>query len=182
MTQDTPEIWAQATRQFQQTFGDSWMKLFQSFQGLDLGPGGAGTLPLPEHPVSIAPDKLQQLQQQYLHDLGQLMQHGAGAVVPSGDKRFAAKAWGDNPLAALSAAAYQLNARLLLQMADAVQADAKTRARIRFAVEQWVAASAPSNFLALNAEAQQKAIETHGESIAKGMHNLVHDQIGRAHV
>ncbi len=175
MTQDTPEIWAQATRQFQQTFGDSWMKLFQSFQGLDLGPGGAGTLPLPEHPVSIAPDKLQQLQQQYLHDLGQLMQHGAGAVVPSGDKRFAAKAWGDNPLAALSAAAYQLNARLLLQMADAVQADAKTRARIRFAVEQWVAASAPSNFLALNAEAQQKAIETKGESIAKGMHNLLHD-------
>ncbi|HCY16507.1 MAG: class I poly(R)-hydroxyalkanoic acid synthase [Curvibacter sp. GWA2_64_110] len=175
MTQDTPEFWAQAARQFQQAFGDSWMKMFQSFQGLDLGQGSAAAMPMPEHPVCIAPDKLQQLQQQYLHDLGQLLQHGASAAVPGGDKRFAAKAWGDNPLAALSAAAYQLNARLLLQMADAVQADAKTRSRIRFAVEQWVAASAPSNFLALNAEAQQKAIETHGESIAKGMHNLVHD-------
>lgn len=174
MTQDTPEFWAQAAKQFQQTFGDSWMKMFQSFQGLDLGQGGVAALPLPEHPVGIAPDKLQALQQQYLHDLAQLMQHGPGAAA-STDKRFAAKAWGDNPLAALSAAAYQLNARLLMQMADAVQADAKTRARIRFAVEQWVAASAPSNFLALNAEAQQKAIETKGESLAKGMHNLLHD-------
>ncbi len=174
MTQDTPEFWAQAAKQFQQTFGDSWMKMFQSFQGLDLGQGGVAALPLPEHPVGIAPDKLQALQQQYLNDLAQLMQHGPGAAA-STDKRFAAKAWGDNPLAALSAAAYQLNARLLMQMADAVQADAKTRARIRFAVEQWVAASAPSNFLALNAEAQQKAIETKGESLAKGMHNLLHD-------
>jgi len=175
VTQDTPEIWAQAARQFQQTFGDSWMKLFQSFQGLDLGQGGAAAMPMPEHPVCIAPDKLQALQQQYLQDLTQLLQHDARAAVPSGDKRFAAKAWGDNPFAALSAAAYQLNARLLMQMADAVQADAKTRARIRFGVEQWVAACAPSNFLALNAEAQQKAIETRGESIAKGMHNLLHD-------
>jgi polyhydroxyalkanoate synthase len=40
--------------------------------------------------------------------------------------------------------------------------------------EQWIAA-APSNFLALNAEAQKKAIDTKGESIAKGMQNLLHD-------
>jgi hypothetical protein len=38
-----------------------------------------------------------------------------------------------------------------------------------------MAAAAPSNFLALNAEAQKKAIETKGESIAKGMQNLLHD-------
>jgi polyhydroxyalkanoate synthase len=34
---------------------------------------------------------------------------------------------------------------------------------------------APSNFLAFNAEAQKKAIETQGESIAKGVQNLLHD-------
>ncbi len=51
----------------------------------------------------------------------------------------------------------------------------KTRARIRFAVEQWVAAMSPSNYLALNPEAQQKAIETKGESLAKGIQNLLHD-------
>jgi polyhydroxyalkanoate synthase len=66
-------------------------------------------------------------------------------------------------------------------MADAVEADAKTRARIRFAVEQLNAASAPSNFMALNAEAQQKAIDTKGESIAKGIQNLLND-IKQGHV
>ncbi len=39
----------------------------------------------------------------------------------------------------------------------------------------------PSNFLAFNAEAQKKAIETKGESIAKGMQNLLHD-IRQGHV
>jgi polyhydroxyalkanoate synthase len=78
-------------------------------------------------------------------------------------------------VAAFSAAAYLLNARTLMGLADAVEADAKTKARIRFAVEQWMAASSPSNFLALNAEAQKKAIETKGESIAKGVQNLLHD-------
>lgn len=180
MTQDSPEFWADAARQYQQAFADSWLKMFQSFQSMDLGREGPAALPLPEHPVCFAPEKLQALQQQYLQEWTQLMQQGAGAAM-AGDRRFAAKAWGDNPLAALSAASYLLNARLLMQLADAVQADAKTRARIRFAVDQWVAASAPSNFLAFNAEAQQKAIETHGESIAKGMQNLLHD-IQQGHV
>jgi polyhydroxyalkanoate synthase len=54
-------------------------------------------------------------------------------------------------------------------MAEAVEADAKTRTRVRFAVEQWIGASAPSNFFAFNAEAQKKALETQGESIARGI-------------
>jgi polyhydroxyalkanoate synthase subunit PhaC len=36
-------------------------------------------------------------------------------------------------------------------------------------VQQWIDASAPSNFLAFNAEAQKKALDTQGESIGKGM-------------
>jgi polyhydroxyalkanoate synthase len=68
-----------------------------------------------------------------------------------------------------------------MQLADAVQTDEKTRARIRFAVEQMTAASAPSNFMALNAEAQKKAIDSKGESIAKGIQNLLHD-IKQGHV
>ncbi|MEY5100292.1 MAG: hypothetical protein RJA36_3011, partial [Pseudomonadota bacterium] len=73
------------------------------------------------------------------------------------------------------AALYLLNARTLMSMAEAVDADAKTKARVAFAVQQWIDASAPSNFLALNAEAQQKAIETQGESIARGVQNLLKD-------
>lgn len=179
MAQDTPEFWAQAAQQFQQAFGDSWLKLFQSMQGQDIGHGQAAS-PVPEHPVSIPLDQLQALQQQYLQDMSQLLQHGASTPVSS-DRRFAGPAWNENPLAAMSASSYLLNARFLMNMAEAVQADAKTRARIRFAVEQWLAASAPSNYLAFNAEAQKKAIDSHGESIARGLQNMLHD-LGQGHV
>jgi polyhydroxyalkanoate synthase len=46
---------------------------------------------------------------------------------------------------------------------------------VRFAVQQWVDAMSPSNFLALNPEAQRKALETRGESIAQGIQHLVRD-------
>ncbi|MEY2893953.1 MAG: class poly(R)-hydroxyalkanoic acid synthase [Pseudomonadota bacterium] len=91
------------------------------------------------------------------------------------DRRFAGSEWQANPSSAYMAQMYLLNARTLLQMADQVQGDEKTRQRIRFAVEQWVNASAPSNFLALNPEAQRKALDTQGESITKGVQHLLHD-------
>ncbi|MBX3587144.1 MAG: class I poly(R)-hydroxyalkanoic acid synthase [Ramlibacter sp.] len=165
--------WAKGARQFQQLFGDSWSKALQSFQGLDLAPATASGLTPPA--ISFSPDALQQLQQQYVQEATALWNEGLHANPVSHDKRFSADAWGHNPVAAFSAAAYLLNARTLMGLADAVQADAKTKARIRFAVEQWMAASSPSNFLALNAEAQKKAVETQGESIAKGVQNLLHD-------
>ena len=78
------------------------------------------------------------------------------------DRRFAAQDWAENPAAAYTAQMYLLNARTLMQMADSVEGDAKTQARIRFAVQQWIDCRAPSNFLALNPEAQQLALEDQG--------------------
>ena len=173
MRQDTPEFWAQAAQQFQQAWSDAW----RQYQGQ--APAAPGLPAIPELMVSVPSEKLQALQQQYLQDMTALLQ-GAGPAAAS-DRRFAAPAWAENPYASQAAATYLLNARFLMQLAEAVQADAKTRARIRFAVEQWVAASAPSNYLAFNAEAQKKAIETKGESIAKGLQNLLHD-LGQGHV
>lgn len=178
MTQDTPEFWAQAAQQFQQTLSESWTKCLQSLPThLQVPPAVGEALSAPR--LVIPPEKLQALQQNYLQEMSLLMQKGPEGV--GADRRFAGAAWGNNPLAAMSAASYLLNARFLMGLADAVEADEKTRARVRFAVEQWVAASAPSNFLAFNAEAQKKAIDTHGESIAKGMSNLLHD-IQQGHV
>ncbi len=124
--------------------------------------------------LRLAPAKMAQLQEQYTKDAMDLFSAGFKPLQGS-DRRFADAAWQDNPLAAFSAAAYLLQARTLMAMADAVETDPKTRTRIRFAVEQWVAAAAPSNFLAFNAEAQKKAIDTQGESLAKGLQNMVHD-------
>lgn len=181
MTQPSPEFWTEAAQKLQHTLTENWAKAMQSFQGAGQEHGGMplGAEPPPE--IQFAPDKLQALQKEYLEQAIALWSKGAGHPTQSGDKRFANPAWDDNPIAAFAAAAYQVNARALSGLAEAVETDAKTRNRIRFAVEQWAAATAPSNFLAFNAEAQKKAIETKGESIAKGLQNLVHD-IGQGHV
>jgi polyhydroxyalkanoate synthase subunit PhaC len=98
-----------------------------------------------------------------------------------GDRRFAAGDWAANPATALAAQTYLLNSRTLLKMADAIEGDAKTKARVRFAVQQWIDAASPSNYLALNPEAQRKALETKGESIAQGLAHLWGD-VQQGHV
>jgi polyhydroxyalkanoate synthase subunit PhaC len=107
--------------------------------------------------------------------LARLQSPGQPKPLAGADKRFAAQAWAENPVAAMAAQTYLLNARTLMQMADAVQGDAKTRARIRFAVQQWVDAASPANCLALNADALAKAVATKGESLAQGMKHLLQD-------
>ncbi|WP_418131572.1 class I poly(R)-hydroxyalkanoic acid synthase [Variovorax sp. 375MFSha3.1] len=178
---------ADAFAPFQQAISEGWSKALESFQqsaaqgasAFNVGGTPLWELPqgmkMPELPrFSIDPEKLQSIQQQYLAEATELWRQGFGAK-PEGDKRFAGDAWGRNPLSAFSAAVYLLNGRTMLSMAEAIDADQKTKARLRFAVEQWMAASAPSNSLAFNAEAQKKAIDTQGESIAKGIQNLLHD-------
>ena len=76
---------------------------------------------------------------------------------------------------------YLLNAKALMQMAESVDGDAKTKGRLRFAVQQWIDAASPSNYLALNPEALAKAMETKGESIASGMQLLLQD-LQKGHV
>ena len=164
--------WMAAARQFQQDLGANWTKAVQSF-----APPAGATVPA----LRFAPEKLQALQDAYLREAAELWNRGLGANPAAGDKRFAADAWSANPVAGFSAALYLLNARVLLGLAEAAETDEKTKARLRFAVEQWMAAAAPSNFMALNAEAQRKALETRGESIARGVQNLLKD-IQQGHV
>lgn len=174
MIQNPFDFFTQATQQFLGTFGNlgSFNKLgtLGAFPTMPALPAG-----LTQPNVRFAPDKLQTLQQKYLQDLVSLGNQTFANALVTQDRRFANDAWTANPLASQTAAIYLLNARTLMELADAVEGDAKTRARIRFAVEQWIAAAAPSNFLAFNAEAQKKALETNGESIAKGVQNLLHD-------
>jgi polyhydroxyalkanoate synthase subunit PhaC len=180
VNQNSPEFWTRAAQQFQQHVSDNWSKALDSFQHMDLGgmaPQGAAAMPA----LSFSQDRLKELQQQYLKEAAELWNQGLQSAPKVKDRRFAAEAWASNPVAAFSAATYLLNARTLMGLAEAVEADTKTRNRIRFAVEQWMAASAPSNFLALNADAQKKVLESKGESIAKGLQNLLND-IRQGHV
>ncbi len=166
--------WGQSAQQFQHMLSEGWGKALQAFQQMGLpSVPAAGAAPVPQ--ISFDAEKLQALQQQYVKEATDLWNASLSGTPEARDRRFAGEAWGSNPLASFTAAVYLLNSRSLAGLAEAVEADDKTRARIRFAVEQWAAASAPSNFLAFNAEAQKKALETQGESIAKGLQNLMHD-------
>jgi polyhydroxyalkanoate synthase len=167
--------WSEMARQFQETLGSSMQKMVAPsvlMQGL---PHANDALPA----FQFDPAKLLEIQQTYIQEASSLWNQGlspeAAPVAASTDRRFAAEAWHANPLAHFSASSYMLNSQALMGMAEAVEGDEKTKARVRFAVEQWLAAAAPSNFLALNAEAQKKAIDTQGESIAQGLQNLMHD-------
>lgn len=152
-------------------------KLASSMPGFGAAMQGLPTLPkIPT--AAIAPERLHELQSSYSRDAADLLkQAGAQSIDPSAlkDRRFTDTSWQTTPAYAFTAAWYLLNARYLQELADAVQSDPKTRERIRFAVQQWAAAAAPSNFLALNPDAQKTLIESKGESLRQGMMNLLND-------
>ncbi|MCM5682026.1 class I poly(R)-hydroxyalkanoic acid synthase [Schlegelella sp. S2-27] len=128
--------------------------------------------------LNLPIQELSQLQSEYLKEASRIWNTAVsqpGQPVAVADRRFTASDWADNPAASYTAAMYLLNARTMLKMADSVQGDEKTRQRIRFAVQQWLDASAPSNFLACNPEVLRKALETKGESIAQGVLHLLND-------
>jgi len=178
MNTNSPDFWSKINQDFQNKLTQSWGQALQALQTLDLGgivPSDASSQQTAQPHLKFEPEKLQKLQTQYLEDAAALWNGGLNGKPELKDRRFSTEAWTSNPVASFTAATYLLNSRTLMGLANAVDADEQTLNRIRFAVEQWVAATAPSNFLAFNADAQKKAIDTQGESLAKGLHNLMHD-------
>jgi polyhydroxyalkanoate synthase len=140
--------------------------------------------------LAVPVDRLAGIQGDYLKNATEMWNQAlhrlqgdapSATAQPLADRRFAHSEWAANPVAATMAQLYLLNARTLMTLADSVEGDAKTRARIRFAVQQWVDATSPSNFLAFNPEALKKAVETQGESIGKGLQHLLED-VRKGHV
>ncbi|MEG0141090.1 MAG: alpha/beta fold hydrolase [Comamonas sp.] len=193
--------WGQAGQSIQQFWQEQWGKSLQTLQQLQASaPAGLGSMPglsgapqswggmmealksaMPQmagaagQSVQFDAPKLQGLQQEYVKAFQSLSDAQTIQSMLAKDKRFSKPEWSANPVAAMAAANYLLGSRMLTGMAEAVQGDDKTRSRVRFAVEQWVAAMAPSNFLALNADALNKIVETKGESLAQGISNLLAD-------
>ncbi|MFZ6721094.1 class I poly(R)-hydroxyalkanoic acid synthase [Undibacterium sp. Ji49W] len=129
----------------------------------------------------IEPATMTRLQSEYMQELGQLWQDFSVSKLPDlKDRRFAAPDWHNHAMHSYSAASYLLNARFLMALAEAVQAPAKTKQKIGFAVQQMIDAMSPANFLVTNPEAQSKLIESKGESLAKGISQMLADmQKGR---
>ena len=174
-----------------QAFATTWMNQFtdpSAWQGWMKMPATAGTQgvgggaanPLggvfKDFGVSISPAKLDALRQDYLKKVGALWQDFmSGKTPPLHDKRFSGSEWTATPFSAVTAASYLLNSEFMLALADAVEAGPRERQKIRFTVQQMVDAMSPANFLATNPEAQAKLIETKGESLTKGLQNMLED-------
>jgi polyhydroxyalkanoate synthase len=92
-----------------------------------------------------------------------------------GDRRFAAKEWNDNPYYDYLKQSYLLAARYLEQLVDAAELEPQAKERARFAARQWIDAMCPANFPATNPEALREALETRGESLTRGLANLLAD-------
>ena len=103
---------------------------------------------------------------------------GGGASPVSGapgDKRFSSREWRDNAYFSYLRQSYLLAADFLNDLANQAELDARTKERLQFAVRQWCDAMSPANFAATNPAVLRAALETSGESLTRGLANLIAD-------
>ena len=92
------------------------------------------------------------------------------------DKRFKNPLWQSHPYFNYVMKQYQINAQAIRDAArDLDLPDQTARRRIDWLTNQIVDMMAPTNFLATNPDALERAIETEGESLVQGLENLVSD-------
>lgn len=131
-------------------------------------------------------ETLAQLQQQFTEQHMALWQNivsrkpgETGEMVvspPRSDRRFKAPAWAESPVFDYMRQAYLINAQYLSQLAESAPlADGRAKSRLKYLTRQYIEALAPSNFAATNPEFIQTAIDSRGESITRGIANLLGD-------
>jgi len=124
------------------------------------------------HMALIPPDRLAEIQKEYFTELAQIATNPEAIEVK--DRRFAGKAW-HSSWSKVIAATYLLNSKHLMALAKAVETDEKSKQKILFTTEQMIDALSPSNFIATNPEVLESIISTQGQSIQKGIVNLLGD-------
>ena len=106
------------------------------------------------------------------------VEHGFAAPKDEtgGDKRFSNPLWKTNPYFNFVKQQYLMNAEAVERAVSAIEGlDEHERQRIEYFSRQIVDLFSPTNFLATNPDALERAIETEGESLVKGLENLIHD-------
>ncbi|BCA63568.1 poly(R)-hydroxyalkanoic acid synthase [Sphingomonas sp. HMP9] len=99
----------------------------------------------------------------------------AAEPAPVTDKRFKAPQWRE-PVFDLIRQSYELIGDHMLRGVEAVDGlDAKQKEQLRFATKGFVDAMSPTNFALTNPQVIEKTIETRGESLLKGLQNMMAD-------
>jgi len=126
--------------------------------------------------TSFYPQRLAEIQSAFVQNWQKLLTASESGQLPQPkDRRFSNDAWQSNPGFLFLANAYLLSSHAMQQMVDAADVPESMRERLRFSVQQWLDAVAPSNFLATNPEVQQALLQSHGQSLAQGMGNFLQD-------
>jgi polyhydroxyalkanoate synthase len=138
-----------------------------------------GLAPQPVAPSQAA--KLVAIQGRYLQQNAELLKlflAGAGeskAELPDrSDHRFASPEW-RNPWFDFLRRSYLLNSKFAAEWVEVLEADPQLKERLRFITRQVTDAMSPSNFVATNPDVLKLALETQGESLAKGVRQLIDD-------
>ena len=104
---------------------------------------------------------------------------GAEARLPRSDRRFADPKWREHPFFALIHQAYLLFAEQAEALAGGVQGlEPAKQEQLRFLTRAIVDALSPANFALTNPLALERAIETQGESLTRGLEHMMAD-LGR---
>lgn len=132
-------------------------------------------------PIGISPEALADIQAQFSRGWQQVLAAARdGSLTSPSDRRFRAEAWSSTQGSLLTAHAYLLSAQAMQDMVEAAQMPTPVRDRLRFSVQQWLDAWAPTNFLATNPDALQTLIDSKGKSLLDGLSNFMQDmQKGR---
>jgi len=179
MQPGSPDAALAAIAQSSNEVTQGWMRLMAS------APASAGAAPwLADLQRNSA--KLGAMQAAYFEKQSKLWsallagQSASLADPAPGDRRFSAKQWRDNAYYDYLKQSYLLASRYLEELVEGAELDAQAKERARFAVRQWIDALCPANFAATNPEAMQQALESRGESLTRGLANLMGDvQKGR---
>lgn len=92
------------------------------------------------------------------------------------DRRFANPLWEHHPFFNFVKRQYQINASAMEKASRELDIESLTdRRRVDWFTRQIIDMMAPTNFLATNPDALEKALETEGESLVQGLENLVRD-------
>ncbi len=92
------------------------------------------------------------------------------------DRRFSNPLWETNPYFNFIKQQYQINGEAIRKAVESIEdLDSTEKRRLRYFAQQITDMLAPTNFFATNPDALEKAIQTDGESLVKGLENLVAD-------
>lgn len=92
------------------------------------------------------------------------------------DRRFSNPMWQQHPYFNFVKQQYQMNAAAIAQAVEDVEdMEPREKQRLRYFSRQIIDMMSPTNFLATNPDALQRAVDTEGESLIKGLENLIGD-------